>query len=270
MKHWVRRLLESFGLALVSVEEKQSIRNALLGKYWLQDLFKEAVEISGKSVILEGDWIELSQSQLGQDLLALATFGPERKGFFVEFGATDGKTLSNTWFLEKYFGWTGILAEPARVWKDNLLKERDCSIDLRCVYKQSGELVTFSETSVGELSTISKFSESDMHASSRRKSLDYFVETVTLHDLLLQHRAPKFIDFLSIDTEGSEFEILENFDFSKFDFGLICIEHNFTPQRALTRALLQDNGYMQILNHYSKFDDWYIPKDKLGETMYRI
>ena len=55
-----------------------------------------------------------SRSQLRQDLFVLSQLDFKRNGYFVEFGATNGFNLSNTHLMEKEFGWTGILAEPAK------------------------------------------------------------------------------------------------------------------------------------------------------------
>jgi FkbM family methyltransferase len=260
VREWAIKLLSFTGYAVVSVGEKRLLKLGLLGRFWLESLFSAASALSGKSFQLLDVWVERSQSQLGQDLVALAKFGPDHKGYFVEFGATNGQSLSNTWMLEKYFGWNGIVCEPARRWTAAIEKSRSCAIDHRCVYSKSGDQVMFSETSIGELSTISAYSGRDMHSSLRRKSKEYFVETVSLYDLLIQHQAPRFIEFLSIDTEGSEFDILEAFDFSEFTFGLICVEHNYSLQRGKIGALLESHGYIQVLSEYSQFDDWYVLK----------
>jgi FkbM family methyltransferase len=199
-----------------------------------------------------------AKSQLGQDVLALAQVGVKQPGFFVEFGATNGLDLSNTYLLEKNFEWKGILCEPAKEWHEELNRNRSCAIDTRCVYSSTGQKIQFSETSIGELSTISSYMNSDANRLIRKKAAAYEVETVTLEDLLSTHNAPSYIDFLSIDTEGSEYEILNAFDFSRYSFGLICVEHNFTNNREKIRELLTANGYSQVLHEYSAFDDWYV------------
>jgi FkbM family methyltransferase len=199
-----------------------------------------------------------AKSQLGQDVLALAQVGIKQPGFFVEFGATNGLDLSNTYLLEKNFGWKGILCEPAREWHEELRLNRSCAIDTRCVYSSTGQKIQFSATSIGELSTISSYMKSDANRLIRKKAATYEVETVTLEDLLSTHNAPIYIDFFSIDTEGSEYEILSAFDFSRYSFGLICVEHNFTNNREKIRELLTANGYSQVLHEYSAFDDWYV------------
>jgi hypothetical protein len=79
-------------------------------------------------------------------------------------------------------------------------------------------------------------------------------------DLLKQHNAPTHIDFLSIDTEGSELEILSTFDFSQYTFGGICIEHNFTSNRSKIKRLLDSKGYLQVYPELSEYDDWFVPK----------
>jgi hypothetical protein len=81
---------------------------------------------------------------------------------------------------------------------------------------------------------------------------------VSLLDLLKFHNAPRYIDFLSVDTEGSEFEILNAFDFREYRFGAITVEHNYAPQRKEVIALLTSNGYRQVHSELSDFDDWFV------------
>lgn len=63
---------------------------------------------------------------------------------------------------------------------------------------------------------------------------------------------------MSIDTEGSEFDILDAFDFQKWRVGTFCIEHNYAPQRAQIHDLLTRQGYQRVLPEISRFDDWYV------------
>lgn len=219
-------------------------------------------EIRGKSWIDEARWAHLvkeSKSQLGQDLMALHFFGREGKGFFVEFGATDGISGSNSFLLEKSLGWSGILAEPATKWHKDLQRNRQSMLDFRCVYSESNLKIEFQEVG-GGLSTIKHFSTRDIHAKNRKESIVYQVKSVSLNDLLEDHSAPDYIDFLSIDTEGSEFEILASLNFEKYSFGFICVEHNHTQNRQKIEALLRNQGYKAIYPQLSDFDGWFIPK----------
>jgi len=202
-----------------------------------------------------------SSAQIFQDLWVLFMTREKHDGFFVEFGATNGMTLSNTLLLERDFGWKGILAEPARGWHDELRQNRKCIIDTRCVWSRSGEVLEFNEVAEGELSTIGKFSDSDGHAKSRKLSKTYTVESISLEDLLVAHNAPHCIDYLSVDTEGSELTILSNFDFSKYDIRFITVEHNYTPERKKIHTLLRQNGYTRIFEGFSQWDDWYVKAD---------
>jgi len=199
-----------------------------------------------------------SKSQLGQDMFVLSELGFKKDGYFVEFGATNGVDLSNTYLLEKDLGWTGILAEPAKVWAEALTKNRKCHIDYDCVWSTSGEVLEFNEVNAAELSTISTFSGVDEHATTRTSGTKYLVTTISLLDLLKKYNAPKEIDYLSIDTEGSEFDILNAFDFDAYKFKVITCEHNFTPMRVKIYELLTSKGYTRKHTEYSRFDDWYV------------
>jgi FkbM family methyltransferase len=199
-----------------------------------------------------------STSQLGQDLFALSQTGFKRNGFFVEFGATNGVDLSNSLLLEKNFGWDGILVEPSKTWHPSLKMDRGVTIDFSCIWTESDIELDFNETDAAQLSTIDSYSSLDFHAELRESGRKYKVKTLSLNDLLEKYSAPKIIDYLSIDTEGSEFEILKAVNFDKWKFRLITCEHNYTPNRLKIEELLCRNGYKRVLTEISKFDDWYV------------
>lgn len=203
-----------------------------------------------------------SKSQIFQDLWVLSMSGEKRDGFFVEFGACDGKSLSNTLLLEQSYGWTGILAEPDPIWHDRLKANRKCQISELCVYHTSGEKISFSSVpSFPELSRITEVVPSDVHEGNGNRSnpTELMVDTISLADLLRRYEAPKVIDYLSIDTEGSEFDILQAFDFDAYRFNYITVEHaGETTKRENIKTLLEGNGYRRWWPELSQWDDWYV------------
>ena len=175
----------------------------------------------------------------------------------------DGLHLSNTHLLEKRLGWTGILAEPARFWQQSLALNRSARIDQSCVWRSSGETLLFNEVTGPDgtdqgISTIDEFSDVDCHAERRLYGTKYEVESISLEDLLVKHGAPRTIDYLSIDTEGSELAILEAFNFDRFDVQIITCEHNFSASREKVAELLNGNGYREVLKNLSLWDGWFI------------
>ena len=199
-----------------------------------------------------------SKADMGQDLFVLAETGLKRGGYFVEFGAADGVRGSNTWLLETEFGWTGILAEPAAIWQASLCKNRTANIETRCVWATSGEVLRFDQTKVPELSTIAGFRDHDGHGKRRKPARSYGVTSISLLDLLEKYGAPPEIDYLSLDTEGSEFSILESFNFDRYTFRIITCEHNFSAAREKVHTLLSAKGYTRKFERYSRFDDFYV------------
>lgn len=199
-----------------------------------------------------------SRSQVYQDLFVLKETKGKTNGFFVEFGATNGMEFSNTYLLEKQYCWQGILAEPARCWHKELRANRTAAIDYRCVWRESKAKINFKETEIAQLSTIHQYCDKDCHSVSRNAGVSYAVETISLIDLLATHNAPRKIDYISIDTEGSEFEILSAFDFSAYDVKLITCEHNFTSDRNRIFELLTQKGYKRKYMGLAGFDDWYV------------
>ena len=228
-------------------------------KYWLELDQQQRQEVS--------PFLWEAKAQLGQDLFAIIASSNkknDRPGYFVDIGASDGIRYSNSWLLEKNLGWDGIAAEPARSWHERLTSNRSCIIEKRAIFASSGEILEFLDVSnkIGypELSSLS-FSKSRDERSSLRTgdASSYTVETVSLTDLLKQHDAPSNIDFLSIDTEGSEYEIMKSVDFNNYRFASICIEHNYNKLlRNSIHALLQGHGYRRVHEAASAWDDWYI------------
>lgn len=198
-----------------------------------------------------------STSQIRQDIFVATQLDFMRDGFFVEFGATNGIELSNSLMFEREFGWSGILAEPDIRQHADLKVNRTAKIDARCVSAKSGETVSFTATARGENSGMAEH----VMMSRRLRGTTYDVETVSLNDLLLEHNAPDVIDYISIDTEGSEAMILDAFDFDRWRFRVATIEHNFEPQRETIHALMTQNGYVRLMEEFSQFDDWYIHPD---------
>jgi FkbM family methyltransferase len=263
MKSLILRLLEKFGIGITSSENLENLKAGQAELIHLRNFFDFQNSIDDSAIPSNmakkaTNFFSLSKAQLHQDLIALIFSDFKTGGFFVEFGATDGRRFSNTHLLEKSFNWNGILAEPGRNWHSSLRVNRSAIIETRCVWKTSGESLEFNETAVGELSTLEMFSSGDMHADARLSGNRYYVDTISLEDLLKINDAPQHVDYLSIDTEGSEFEILSNFDFGKYSFGFITCEHNFTQSREQVFELLTANGYVRVLENMSQFDDWYL------------
>lgn len=211
------------------------------------------------------EYKEDSESQNFQDVWALYENDFIQDGFYVEFGATDGID-GNTYLLSKKFNWSGILAEPSPYWFDTLVKNRksdNTKIVTDCVYTETGKTLDFLVVDDPVLSTISGFGNDDEHADKRKKSEVVKVKTISLYDLLKTNDAPKDINYLSVDTEGSEYEILESFFNDKrskeYNVKCITVEHNFVnTTRQNLYDLLTSKGYKRKYESVSRWDDFYV------------
>lgn len=209
-----------------------------------------------------------SHSQRFQDLFALWCSGGAATGWFVEFGAVTGVGQSNSYLLER-LGWQGVVAEPNPEHWAELTRNRTCSVSTKCVYVTSGDTVTFhAVTDRPALSTIAGFGDADGHAGRRQDYVEHRVETVTLSDLLVEAGAPSVLDFLSIDTEGSELEILRAHDFDRFRFRCVAVEHNGVHRDELL-AFFRARGYLRLWPELSGHDDWYVLREAYPDWDHR-
>ncbi len=187
-------------------------------------------------------------SQSGIEEIIERYFGGKRDGFFVEVGAWDGEHISQTAWLERERGWRGACFEPF----PHNFHNRTCQVASLAI---SGDglpreyvAVTRDRRNGGDVSYLSGFKDSlSAHWNIISEHCDY--ETMQLPTMTFEQAArfyllPRHIDFLSLDTEGSEVEILRGIDLSRFSFGMICVEHNQSAQvRRMVADLLAPPGY---------------------------
>ena len=131
-------------------------------------------------------------------MFVLFNLNDKENGFFIEIGAGDGINFSNTYLLEKYFNWNGILIEPSRDFYEKCLESRKCQIENKLLLNRDTVKLKFYEKKVGEFSHSEGFG--DVLASEVLS--EYYVETIRFKDLFDNFEITPQIDFLSIDTEG--------------------------------------------------------------------
>ena len=191
-----------------------------------------------------------SKSQIFQDLFVLYYSGKKKNGFFIEIGGGNGYDLSNTYLLEKKFKWQGIICEPNTTLQKKILKLRSAKLIKKPITKKSTKFVSFYEN-------IDPYQSSIIKTNNFQKVRKF--NSLSLNDLLQDYADNKIIDYISIDTEGNELEIIKNFNFNKFKVKIFTIEHNFNKNnRNLIFQIMNKNKYTRIHKSISYMDDWYV------------
>lgn len=215
---------------------------------------------------------DYSKSQLYQDIFAAFVIHDEFAKTFLEFGATDGKKLSNSYMLENKLSWTGILVEPDNQWHVSLKENRPRTrIINKCVWKNSGEKLNFFSSKQGELSTLEKFKKSDFNSMPANTKLrvkegsNLIIESISLNDLIKQEFDDNCPSYISVDTEGSEFEILNSMDFSRYRPVVFTVEHNYTDLQEKVDQLMYENNFIRIFKNLTRFDAWYVDKEAINK-----
>ena len=161
-----------------------------------------------------------------------------KNGFFVELGANDGIKQSNTYYFEKNFNWNGLLIEPIKSKYLKCLKfrsKKNFFYNAACVgfnYKNKKIKMIYSDlmSSIDDKTINSKI-DAKKHALQGEKYLvkndkikEVLVDTKTLNEILNEIDSPKVIDFLSLDVEGAELEVLNGINFLNYYFKFILVE----------------------------------------------
>lgn len=195
----------------------------------------------------EGSGLQFSENR--QDYWVLDKVHYKKNGFFVDIGAGDGVTGSNTFALEKFYDWNGICIDPNPSFLKSLCGSRDVLISDLAVWQTSGEILDFKYIQQGRKDFFGwnfRSGISSVVDNTLVKFDDHKVFSITLNDLLELYNAPKDIDYISIDAEGSETNILESFDFKKYNIKLFTIEYNDDNSRYAIRQIMEKNGYQAI------------------------
>ncbi len=167
--------------------------------------------------------LKKSYSQKEEDLVIDRLLGFPEHGFYVDVGANDPSRFSNTRrFYDK--GWSGINIEPDRQKFLELEKKRKKDINLNIGVGERKSELAFYRFIPDMLSTFSK-TEADEYKRQGYKYLGHSsVHVMRLGDVLARYCKGRHIDFLSIDTEGYDLQVLKSNDWAKFRPRLICIE----------------------------------------------
>ena len=165
-------------------------------------------------------------SQYGQDKAILDILNFKTSGFFVDIGAHDGKELSNTYFMEKYLDWSGICVEPNPSVINDLRSNRNCIIETKPISRKTGENIRFyrHDEPMLSMTTWEGVSLVDPDGIKVKKEISQKMLGISINDLLRTHDAPKDIDYISMDIEGHEVDIISTFDFKSFNIKCWSIE----------------------------------------------
>jgi FkbM family methyltransferase len=201
------------------------------------------------------------QSQCGQDKWVVETILPDLDGgIFIDIGAHDGISFSNTYFLEKELGWTGIAVEPIPEIFERLKNNRKCQLINGCISEIPGKAKFYKISGYAEMLSGLYDRYDTKHLERIQREISQYggsyeiqeVDSYTLNQILEEHKM-FHIDYLNIDVEGAELSILKSINFDIFDISVIGCENNYKDFRI--PQLLKKNGYTL---HSIVGDEFYI------------
>jgi hypothetical protein len=168
-------------------------------------------------------------SQVKQDQLVIGLLRNKREGFFIDLAANDARKLSNTYALERSFGWEGICIEPNPEYWFDLSRFRTCKVVAAIVGQDRMEEIKFNYRGIYGGITRDGF---DNNIKYEKVSTPAF--TVPLQEVLERTDTPHVIDYLSLDVEGAETYIMKNFPLSSYRIKIMTVER---PDKELQQHL---------------------------------
>jgi len=204
-----------------------------------------------------------STSQLGQDLWVIDTLNYKTNGFFIDIGALDGVTYSNTFLLENKYNWIGICVE-ANPFVLPMLSSNRNSMCVNALLDSKPDIIK--EFHCGnELSFVEnknrKIDINEFKSYLKKNNVDYHkinMKTCTINKILEIYNAPYVIDYISCDTDGSELDILKAFPFDEYHVNTITIEHNSAhignKYQLEIREFLEKNGFEYVKGNDDVYD----------------
>lgn len=220
------------------------------------------------------------KAQFGEDRILWQVFRERTQGYFIEIGAYDGVTLSNTYFLEQA-GWCGMLVEPIMPLCQKAAQSRPNSRVIHAACSKKGSQGTAKFTVTQNVPVLSFLAADQDHIDrcirEGAQLVEIEVPVVTVDDILLYeryHPGPGGnpwiknegwkIDLVSIDTEGCELDVLDGFNLERFKPRVLVIE-NDRPAGEAIEPYLNGRGYRKF--HRQKINDFYVRNDDAADDL---
>lgn len=209
--------------------------------------------------------LQSSVAQCLQDLWVLFELNSVRGGFFVEFGASDGMRNSNTFLLERDYGWRGVLIEPVPEEFQKLRQNRPNAVCIEASIASGAGQCELVVPDDPQFAADKRVAGDDRYAGYRAESgRRIIVKAMELNDAIAAGKPQgEIVDFLSIDTEGGEADSLESLDFDRWKVLCVCVEHNNRVRDAeRIKKLMASRGFSMSPCRSTMFQDfWFINRD---------
>ena len=184
-----------------------------------------------------------------------------KNGFFIDIGAHDGKSINNTLYFEKNNNWTGVNVEPIKKVYNDLVVNRPNCININCaVCNNDGKTEFICNTGYTEMISgikdtfdprhIKRLQRENEQHGSTTKIIE--VETKKLETICDSHKI-SHINYLSIDVEGAEFEVIKSINFDKVYIDVIGFENNYDDTSIHIIKYLEERNYVVIRNSLDIF-----------------
>jgi len=193
----------------------------------------------------------------GQDKWVLETLNFKTNGYFVDLGALGGIKDSNTYALEKDYGWSGVCVENSLDHFNSLTTARTSSLYYTTIYNYSGQCII------------------DQYGKIVTEGTGTTVNCVTFDDIMTQEGYSGLIDYMSVNLGGREEDVILSIDLNKYEFQLISVQINKhkTPHKYIDETFLYlwNNGYERMVvgvlgldptrdSYMNIYEDWYYNK----------
>ena len=188
----------------------------------------------------------------------------KRKGKYLEIGGADGYTHSNTFSLNKYLGWNGLILEPDFDMFTTLKKVRPSDKVLNKALSPLGIEGYFKLRKAGQLSSIKGFEKKDSLSNIRELSRNFQrIKAIPISPLLIENK----FDYFSLDIEGAEVDVLKSIEWNIINKpSIITVEYNFLDEvKNQIILILEREGYENIFSKYewlTRQDLWFKLKNK--------
>ncbi len=197
-------------------------------------------------------------AQFGEDRILDGIFGHRPSGTCVEVGANDGITDSMTWHFER-MGWTCLLVEPIPELHRKIGENRKCLAVMCAASSSEGEATFFVADTATGMSSLETGPEHLKAVSRAGASLRQIVVPKRTLDSLLAAAGLTAIDFVSIDVEGHELDVLKGFSIEKYRPRIVLVEDNSGAADTTVPDYMDAKGY--AIFRRTGVNDWYAGKD---------